>query len=125
MNLKKKSKRRRTSVEHEESALWRISVDFKNILEEVNKWECDHAECSCLQENDKNNEEINEKEFRWQQDRVKQLRQKNAKHSREMHRYRRRDAYYSESEDARCKYWIDAYIFIYSSSSFLHSSKTT
>ncbi len=67
------------SIEHEEFALWRVSVDFKIVLEEVNKWECDHAECSCSQENDKNNEEIDEKEFRWQQDRVKQSRQKNAK----------------------------------------------
>ncbi len=51
------------SVEHEEFALWRISVDFKNVLEEANKWECDHAECSCSRENDKNNEEVDEKDL--------------------------------------------------------------
>ncbi len=92
------------SVEHEEFALWRISVNFKNVLKEVNKWECDHVECNCLQKNGKNNKEINEKEFRWQQDKVRQSRQENAKHSKEMHKHRRRDAYYSESEDARCKH---------------------
>ncbi len=125
MNLKRKSKRRRTSVEHEEFALWRVFIDFKIILEEANKWECDYAECSCSQENDKNNEEIDRKEFRWQQDRIRQSRQENVKHSRKMHRHRRRDAYYSESEDARREHWTDAYTFIYSSSSSLRSSKTT
>ena len=88
-------------IKHEEFALWRVSVDFKNVLEEANKWECNHAECSCFQENDKNNEEVNEKESKWQQDRIRQLRQENAKHSREMYRYRRHDAYYNKSEDAR------------------------
>jgi len=105
--------------------LWRVSINFENVLEKANKWECDHAECSCSQENDKNNEEIDEKEFRWQQDRIKQSRQENAKHSREMHKHRRCDAYYSESEDARCEHWTDAYTFVYFSSSSLCLSKTT
>ncbi len=51
-------------VKHEEFMLWKVSVDFKIILKEVNKWECNHAKCSCFQENDKNNEEINEKKIR-------------------------------------------------------------
>ncbi len=42
-----------------------------------------------------------------------------------MHKYRRRDAYYSESEDARRKHWTDTYIFIYSSLNSLCLSKTT
>ncbi len=42
-----------------------------------------------------------------------------------MHKYRRRDAYYSESEDARREHWINAYTFIYSSLNSLCSSKTT
>ncbi len=58
-------------IKHEEFVLWRVSVNFKNVFKEVNKWEYDHAKCSCSQENDKNNEEINEKEFRWQQDKVR------------------------------------------------------
>ncbi len=91
----------------------------------MNKWECDHAECSCSQENDKNNEKIDEKEFRWQQDKVRQLKQENVKHSRETHKYRRRNTYYSESENARRKHWINAYTFVYSSLNSLRLSKTT